>query len=429
MSRPRVAVIGAGWAGLAAAVELADFADLTVFEAGREPGGRARRVRDAELALDNGQHILIGAYRECLRLMGKVGVDPDTVLLRQPMNWYRHDGLRLSCPPLPAPLHVAWGLLSARGLGWRDKWRLAQALDTLKRQGWRLVEDRPVADWLAAHGQGAALVDGFWQPLVLSALNTPLTEASMQLLANVLKDSLGAARADSDLLLPRRDLSALFPAPAWGWLAGQGATLHAGSRVRRVELGDSAALIDGERFDAAIVAVAPQHAGNVLDDTALQQRLQVLRYRPICTVYLRFGQRVRLPRVMTGLAGGTADWLFDREALSGERGLVAAVISAPADEIMDLPHEQLVARVLDDLRRLQPELAAPLWSRVLVEKRATFAAVAGLARPGVRIGVQCGYLAGDWVDSPYPATLEAAVQSGVNAVQVFKQDWMKQKNR
>ncbi|WP_024303617.1 hydroxysqualene dehydroxylase HpnE [Pseudogulbenkiania sp. MAI-1] len=428
MSRPRVAVIGAGWAGLAAAVELAGFAELTLFEAGREPGGRARRVREAELALDNGQHILIGAYRECLRLMARVGVDPDAVLLRQPMNWHRHGGLRLHCPPLPAPLHVAWGLLAARGIGWRDKWRLSRALETLKRQGWRLAEDCTVADWLAVHDQSTALVGGFWRPLVLSALNTPLADASMQILANVLKDSLGAARADSDLLLPRHDLSALFPQPAWHWLAGQGAQLRAGCRVRDVAFADGAAWVDGERFDAAIVAVAPHHAGALLDDAALRQRLQLLRYRPICTVYLRFGQSLRLPRVMTGFAGGTADWLFDREALSGERGLVAAVISAPDEAILALPPAQLVARVLDDLRRLQPTLPEPLWSRVLVERRATFAAVAGLARPGTRIGVQCGYLAGDWVDSPYPATLEAAVQSGVNAAHVFKQDWMKQKN-
>ncbi|HJU50321.1 MAG TPA: FAD-dependent oxidoreductase, partial [Pseudogulbenkiania sp.] len=207
------------------------------------------------------------------------------------------------------------------------------------------------------------------------------------------------------------------------------AQLRTGCRVRRVTFTDGEAEVDGESFDAAIVAVGPHHAGALLDDAALQQRLQLLCYQPICTVYLRFGQRVRLPRLMTGVAGGTADWLFDREALSGESGLVAAVISAPDETVTALPHGQLVARVLDDLRRLQPELAAPLWSRVLVERRATFAAVAGLARPGTRIGVQCGYLAGDWVDSPYPATLEAAVQSGVAAAHVFKQDWMKQKNR
>nr|WP_294866603.1 hydroxysqualene dehydroxylase HpnE [uncultured Pseudogulbenkiania sp.] len=429
MSRPRVAVIGAGWAGLAAAVELAGFAELTLFEAGREPGGRARRVRDADLALDNGQHILIGAYRECLRLMARVGVDPDAVLLRQPMNWHRHGGLRLQCPPLPAPLHVAWGLLTARGIGWRDKWRLSRALDRLKRQRWRLTQDMPVAEWLAAQGQGPALLAGFWQPLVLSALNTPLAEASMQILANVLRDSLGASRADSDLLLPRHNLSALFPQPAWAWLEGQGVQLRSGCRVRRVSFADGGAEIDDERFDAAIVAVGPQHAAALLEDTALPQRLQLLRYQPICTVYLRFGQRVGLPRLMTGIAGGTADWLFDREALSGERGLVAAVISAPDDAVTVLPQDELVARVLADLRRLQPDLAPPLWSRVLVEKRATFAAVAGVLRPGTRIGVQCGYLAGDWIDSPYPATLEAAVQSGVSAAQMLKQDWMKQKNR
>ncbi|WP_376767373.1 FAD-dependent oxidoreductase [Paludibacterium denitrificans] len=202
-------------------MELAPRADVTLFEAGRVAGGRARALGDGS-GLDNGQHILIGAYAECLRLMRTVGLEPDSVLRREPMNWIRLGGLQLRCPSLPAPWHVALGLLMAKGLSIGSKLRLAWALQKLRWQGWRLAEDLPVLGWLQQQRQSPVLIEEFWRPLVLSALNTPPERASMQVLATVLRDSLGAKRAASDLLLPKVDLSTLFPNAALAWLQAQG---------------------------------------------------------------------------------------------------------------------------------------------------------------------------------------------------------------
>ncbi|OHX18613.1 phytoene desaturase [Chromobacterium amazonense] len=417
--KPRVAVVGAGWAGLAAAVELAGWADLAVYEAGRDPGGRARCAGKDGARFDNGQHILLGAYAECLRLMRTVGVSSESALRRLPMQWLRDGGLRLRCPHLPAPLHVAAGLLLARGVSWTDKWKLARALDGLRRSGYRLERDLSVEAWLAAQGQSAALRRDFWQPLVASALNTPLPRASMRVLAAVLRDSLGAAREASDLLLPALDLSSLFPDPAWRWLGERGAALRRGERVASVEIKDGRPQVDGTEYDAVIVAVAPYHAKDLLAEPALRESVAAYRYCPIATVYMRFDRSPRLPAPMMGVSGGTADWLFDREALCGEAGWLAAVISAPAALP---PAEELVHAVAADARRLAPWLGEPCQSQVIVEKRATFASEIGLMRPDARTAWPGVYLAGDWVHPDYPATLEGAARSGVAAAAAVKRD-------
>ncbi|TCP10686.1 squalene-associated FAD-dependent desaturase [Crenobacter luteus] len=421
MSRPRVAVIGAGWAGLAAAVELAPLAELTVFEAGRVAGGRARAVDADGVALDNGQHILIGAYRECLRLMRAVGIDPDAVLLRLPLQWRQADGVAMRCPGLPAPWHLAAGLAFARGWRWRDKLALALALSSLKKDNWRVDDALTVAEWLAALGQPARLIDTFWRPLVLSGMNTPLARASMAACAAMLRDSLGASRADGELLLPRTDLSRLFPTPALRWLAERGATLRLGRRVGRLDARAGGVTVDGEAFDAAVLAVAPYHAVKLTVPLPWHDEVKRWRFEPIYTVYLRFARAPRLPSPITGLARGTAHWLFDKGALTGDAGWLAAVVSA-AGELAEAAHGEVVARVLADLRGVDPTLGQPLQARVIAEKRATFAAEPGRCRPDVRLAIQYAYLAGDWMHPEYPATLEGAVQSGVTAARALIDD-------
>ena len=212
----RVAVIGGGWAGIAAAVDLTEAGRaVTLFEAGRVLGGRARSVSLDGRTVDNGQHILLGAYRDTLDLMRRVGADPERLFDRRPLQVVDRTGFRLRLPLLPAPLHVAWGLLSSPTVGWREKLRTAWWMEGIKRRGFRLAEDTSVADWLDAAGQTGVLRRHLWEPLCLAALNTPAAHASAQLFANVLRDSLGSrCRADTDLLLPRVDFGQLLPEPA-----------------------------------------------------------------------------------------------------------------------------------------------------------------------------------------------------------------------
>lgn len=210
----RVAVLGGGWAGMAAAVTLAEARiPVTVYEAARTLGGRARRVESNGLALDNGLHVLIGAYRESVRLIEQVsgaqGIDAG--LIRRPLDLHVPGKFRLRTRRLPAPLHLAAGLLWAKGLSLTDRLRAARFMGRLRAANFSLDQDISVETLLARFRQGDDARRYLWEPLCVSALNTRPAEASAQVFLNVLRDSLHGTREDSELLLPARDLSLLFP--------------------------------------------------------------------------------------------------------------------------------------------------------------------------------------------------------------------------
>lgn len=418
--RMTVAIIGGGYAGMAAAVELAarDI-PVTVFEAAPALGGRARRVTVNDTALDNGLHILIGAYSETLRLIEKVAPRRDS-FLRLPLALNIHQRFSLRAPKLPAPLHVAWALLTAQGLSGADKRAAARFIQAMKACGYRLDRDRSVAALLAEYSQTIVLIEYLWAPLCIAALNTPIERASAQVFLNVLRDSLGAGRAASDLLLARMDLTALFPKPAADYVRARGGQVEAGASVERVmQDGEGFSLrVQGHErhFDKVICAVAPHRATDLLADipalTSARQQIEALQYEPIHSIYLQFDGRVKLPSPMIGLSASPAQWLFDREVICGQRGLIGAVISA-SDEHVGVAQDALAQRVVADLAKNFGPLPPLQWHRVIAEKRATFSCMSDLARPASVTACKNFFLAGDYTAGDYPATLESAVRSGL----------------
>ena len=398
----KVAVIGGGWAGIAAAVDLtAAGVATTLYEAGRVPGGRARGIDIAGRRLDNGQHILLGAYRETLALMRQVGGDPVQLLARHPLQVLDPDIFRLALPRWPAPLNVAWGLLSAVAVDWPEKAKTALWMQGIKWRGFRLPADTTVAAWLDAAGQTGALRRHLWEPLCLAALNLPAERASAQIFANVLRDSLGSPRrADTDLLLPRADLGALLPEPAFRWLAANGATLRLGTRIAGLAPRPDSIAIAGNDYDAAIVATAPQHVGKLWPALAT-----TFDYEPIATVYLQFSPKTALAFPLQKQSGKYGQWVVDRG-----NGLLACVLSGHGDW-ESLADDQLAAALCAELSLPEP----PRWQQVVREKRATFSCRPSLARPDWRTADPRVVLAGDYTWADYPATLEAAVRSGRRA--------------
>ncbi|MEW5890505.1 MAG: hydroxysqualene dehydroxylase HpnE [Pseudomonadota bacterium] len=420
----RVAVIGAGYGGLAAAVELATRGiPVTVFEASRTLGGRARVVERNGVTLDNGQHILIGAYRELLRLMAQVGAAPHNHLQRLPLTLLHPGRLRLQAPRLPAPLHLLTALITARGLRWEERRGAMRFMRRLRRDGFRLPADTTVADLLDRAAQPDRLCRYLWEPLCLSALNTPPQQASAQVFVNVLRDSLAAERAASDLLLPRTDLSQLFPEPAVQYLTRHGGEVLRTTPIHAIRRRHGGFDLDGDpgrrSFAAVILAVAPYHApallGSLPEALFLAQAIAALAHEPILTCYLHYREPVRLPAPMVG--GRFAHWLFDRGRLGGPTGLIAGVISAGgAHEAMG--REQITSRMHEDVCALAGALAPPQWSQVITEKRATFRCLPSLARPGPATPIPGLYLCGDYVALDYPATLESAVRAGVECARL-----------
>jgi squalene-associated FAD-dependent desaturase len=417
----RVAIVGAGWAGLAAAVTLAERGILvSVFEASRHLGGRARRVEIEGMHLDNGQHILIGAYAETLRLMRAVGADPDRLFLRLPLELRMADGFHFRAAELPAPFHLVVGLLRSPGLRLRERYAALRLIAAHRRVGYRLAKDEPVASWLDRHRQPQRLCAALWHPLCTAALNTPPARASAQVFLNVLRDTIEGDRYASHLLLPRGDLGELFPLPASKFIQARGGAIHLGAAVRSIaQTADGWQLNDlPDRYGQVILACAPQHTAALLGMlpglAPLVESVERLAYEPIYTCYLQYPNAAALPSPMLGFSDGLAQWAFDRGVLSGHPGLIACVISG-AGQHEDLSGPQLAAALHGELASAVLGLPEPLWSRVIAEKRATFSCVPGLVRPGNRTPLDGLALAGDYTASDHPATLETAMRSGVDA--------------
>lgn len=422
-----VAVIGGGYAGMAAAVTLAERrVPVTVFEAAKTLGGRARRIDHRDVALDNGLHILIGAYSETLRLMRQVGADPERLLLRLPLTWRIHERFSLKAVSLPAPLHLLGGLATARGVPLAERLAAARFLRRMRRQGYALPQDTTVASLLESEAQGGRMTRLLWRPLCVSALNTPSEAASAQVFLNVLRDSLNADRAASDLLLPRVDLSRLFPEPAADYVKANGGTTLIGQRVTEIEessIGFTVRCAGVERsFTHVVCALPPYHAGAFLIGiSALAEAAEIiegLTYQPIYSVYLGYPREVRLPAPMLGFESALLQWAFDRGALGGQHGVIGAVISAEGPH-QDLAQDELGRLVHQELQQQLGILSEPLWCRVIAEKRATIACTPGLKRPESRTPLRDFLLAGDYVASDHPATIESAVRSGVNAARMI----------
>lgn len=419
-SPARVAVVGGGYAGMAAAVELARHdIPVTVYEAGKIPGGRARRVDVGGIALDNGLHILIGAYRETLRLI-ELTRDPGAPsgLLRLPLELTIHPDFHLRAPRLPAPLHLAAALLGARGLSLSERLRAASFIAAMRRRKFMLERDCSVTSLLGVHRQPDRLRRYLWHPLCISALNTVPAEASAQIFLNVLRDSLNGSQPDSDLLLPSLDFSALFPERAARYLASRGSSVRLGITVRNWQREGNGFRIaaDPDPCSHLILAVAPHRLDTLLDGQSdlagIAQIVAAFTYQPIYSVYLQYPAGSRLPFAMGGIEAPYSQWLFDRGRLCGQDGLIGVVISA-AGAHQELEQDELARRVHAELSARFPGLGAPLWHRVIAEKRATFSCTPGLRRPANATPVPGLYLAGDYTASDYPATIEAAVRSGV----------------
>lgn len=418
---PTVAVIGGGYAGMATAVSLAaQNISVTVFEAGKQPGGRARRVDHHNTALDNGLHILSGAYSETLRLIRAVNPQYETALLRIPLAWHMHGEFDLAAPRLPAPLHLLIALLRARGAGVGERLAIIRFLAELKRADFHLAVDCSVEQLLTYFRQSEFMQRVFWRPLCVAALNTPPALASAQIFVNVLRDTMNASRAASDLLLSRVDLSALFPEPATVFVAQHGGSVRLGTRVTAIESLDAgfAVVAGGESntFSHVVCALPPHQVGAFIDGipalAGAATMIAQFRYQPIYSVWLQYPSPVTLPHPMLGFADGPLHWLFDRGTLCGQSGLIGAVISAEGAH-QELTQDELGALAQSEIARRIGGLPPPQWVRVIAEKRATFACTPGLQRPTSVTPLKNFYLAGDYTASEYPATLETAVRSGI----------------
>ena len=418
----QLTIVGAGWAGLAAAVAATQAGwRVQLFEAANIAGGRARCLQQsfAGKPLDNGQHILIGAYRDTLALMRTVGLNPEALLQRIPLDVRFANGQGLSLPNWPLPLNLLAGLGRAQGWTLKDKASLIQAA-----WGWQRAEFECDPTWTVAHlcnisGLSPRVMTELIEPLCLSALNTPVQQASGKVLLRVLHDALLAGAGSSDLLVPRVDLGALLPEACLQWLGANGADIHLGTRVTAAQVealhqtatSDTAVLLACPPWDAARLTadIAPKWAYTCAE----------LQHTAIATVYLHCKDAgfKGLTRPMVALHSDTqtpAQFVFDKGTLSEQHGLLAAVVSACTAERDDVT-EKVQDQVCKQLKLVNVEVV-----QTVIEKRATLACTPMLERPEPFVAESL-WACGDYICGPYPSTIEGAVRSGQQVVTQLSQ--------
>ncbi|MEQ1766151.1 MAG: hydroxysqualene dehydroxylase HpnE [Methylotenera sp.] len=444
-AKTHVAIIGGGCAGLSAATTLVENGyQVTLFEASSQLGGRARTVlvenNSLMQLLDNGQHILLGAYRETLGLLHKVGVDEEKAFLRVPLHInMQSKSLKTAFslkPPqyLPAPLNLLVGLLTCKGLPFTDRLAAIKLMIYIKRKSFQISNDKFLEQFLIENKQSARLIEMLWEPLCLAALNTPIAIASTRIFLNVLRDSFtsksfAGSKKNSDFLLPRLDLSKIIANPLVQFIESQGGEIKLNTRVHKLvenECGFNLMTRDHQLFFShVIVAAPPKRVDKLLEGLPKLQyvleQTQTYGYQPIYTIYLQYPAETKLPSVMTALTGAIGQWVFDRGQLCEQAGLMAVIISGSGQHQL-LEQDELALIIANELNQAFPDIPKPLWHKVIAEKRATFSCTPNLARPTHKTLQRNLYLAGDYTYAEYPATIEGAVRSGIACANLISDD-------
>ncbi len=419
-----ILIIGGGWSGLAAAVTLVQQGhSVHLIESAKQLGGRARNVSWHDHVIDNGQHLMIGAYQQMLDMMALVGISAEVAFDRYPIDITLYDTL---FPPLilsaknwlPWPLSLAWSLITSTGLTGFYQVAKLQAHSKKLLSG----NDMSVSDWLLLTKQSERLIKQLWVPLCLATLNTPITEASAHRLATVLHESLGRGKSAADSLIPRIPLGDVFPIAAANYITQHGGKISLQTRAKKLLVQDNKiqGIIcqNGHEIFASklIVATSPRHSAALLAPHLTL--IKPIEY-PISTVYLRYPAPITLPSPMIGMTGTVSQWVFDRSAQSP--GLIAVVISAPGEH-EQLSKAELVSLVSKELHNMLPSLPEQASdSLVIREKHATFACTVNIEqeRPLSETTINGLWLAGDFVANGYPATLEGAVRNGKHCAELL----------
>ncbi len=438
MSRPDAVVIGAGFAGLSAAVRLVQGgARVLVVEQTRRLGGRATAFADPQTGeiVDNGQHALFGCYRETFAFLRAIDAYAN-VALDERLDIEvvdRHaTRSRLVTPQWAPPLHLVGGLLRWSALGLRDRaaaLRMGLVLRRLSRQDdddtWTRLGAQTAEAWLVECGQTPRLRELLWEPLAVAALNQSPATAAAAPFARVLARMFNGTRSDAAIGLPRVPLDALYAEPARQWLEARGSSVRVGTaatlgvdsgravgvdlRDERVEAGAVVSSVPWFSFPALVQGIP--ELGTLSDNAA------GMAASPIVTVNLWYDRSVT-DTACVGLPGRTFQWVFDKGRILGGTTSHLSLVSSGADAVVAMTNDQLIALARDEVAAALPSARDAKIARGIVvrEKRATFSLAPGQPpRPGAETAVRGFYLAGDWTDTGLPATIEGAVESGHRA--------------
>ena len=420
---PKVAVIGGGCAGMAAAVELAKAGvPLTVFEARDRLGGRVAPTGYGPGESGLGEHLLLGFYTETLALLRFLGVRPSNFHV-SPFGLEIPERLSLRVRSLPAPFHFYTALLLTKGLDRSDKIAALKFLQVLRKRHRLLAPDYTLAELLSESQQTARIKELVWEPLCLEWLKTPVERASAQAFGQVVLDMMDAGSSYAEQLVPRQSLADLLAMPAASYLSREGHSVRMAAQIDNIRLEDELFALEGDedraaRYSHVIVATAPREARSLLGSfdqlTLLCEQMGRLPWTSIATIHLGYGEALRLPSPIVHLTGSIVSRLMDLGQIGREAGNIVAFV--PEKPGTPLPSaEELGLAAHQAVEKLIPRLPLPAWSQVQIKAGATLVNLPSLLRPRTITPLRNLFLAGDYVETGCASGLESAVRSGRQA--------------
>lgn len=428
----KIAIVGGGWAGLAAAVELdKHHIPFTLYEASDSLGGRTRRLHNTPWPVDCGHHVMLGAYHRVQALINELGNRKEQRLsrhlLRLDIRGKQQQRVTIQIANVSAPMHLFWGLLRAQGLGLHERGTVLRLTARLARKKFELTRDKALADWLRQEGQTKHLIDYLWRPLCLAAMNTPIEHASSRVFVRILKECFAYQREDSDLLLfsdgisqtlPRLVEEKFRPRQQLQFNSSLQALNIEQQRIKSLTINDQTAVVDH------VILATPAHISQQLlapqhQTQEVSQQISQIEHQTICTIYLQYPENVRLNTPMIGLVGGLCQWIYDKSSAE-QPGHIAVVIRGPGEHLA-MDDKRLLNEVTRELSEHFPHWPAPLAWHIVREPRATFSCHLGhnQYRPTNKTPLDNLWLAGDYTDTGYPACLEGAVLSGIRSAQAL----------
>ena len=436
-----VVIIGGGFAALSAGVALAERGFRVALLEGKPVlGGRAYSFPDTESEdqVDNGQHVLMGCYHQTLDFLGKIGTR-DRLIVHRNLDIEMLDGpgrpAHLRTASLPGPLHMTAGLMSYKHLTIAERLgavRAGMRMMYMRRFARARLKQMTVAELMDLTGQGSQARRTFWYPLAIATLNEEPELASAALLAEVMKRAFFSRRNDSAFLYSTVGLSELYCTAAREFIEQRHGVVACRAIVDSLEMDGNMVsgvrLRDGANLKAAnfIAAVPPAQLLRLLPDRTAGNgffaHIDKLKSSPIICVHVWLDREIT-GSAFIGFVGTTTQWLFNKRRILAQHGArhpgyLSFVISG-ARKLAELPNDDLLKIVMDDLGAMIPAAREAQMKKALVlkEKHATIAPdpASDAARPPVQTPVPNLFLAGDWIQTGLPATIESAVIAGRSA--------------
>ena len=436
----KLCIIGGGLAGIACAAALADYHfDVSLFEARRQLGGRAGSFVDPKSGetIDHCQHVSMGCCTNLSKLCEQLGVtelfeEQDLLTFISPEGQFTTFQENL----LPAPLHLSLAFLRLPYLSLVEKFSFARAVKKLAGTSSKKLNGTNFLNWLQDQGQTENLIRNCWEVVLISALSESLERIDAAYARKVFLDGFLANRKGWRVAIPKAPLDQIYHVRATRWFDERGVQVSLNSRLRELMVDGSrvrhASLSDGHIIEADeyVLAVPQYQAAELMEQipalASLNEQLKEIETAPITSVHLALDRPITELKHAV-LVERLSQWLFAKDHFSDQtlgEYRYQVVVSA-SRHLVEMPNQQVIVRVCEELRSIFSAMseANVIDAKVVTDKRAVFSATPGIddLRPSQQTDIENLYLAGDWTQTGWPATMEGAVRSGFLAAEKILQ--------